>query len=108
VTTIGIGDALMARGYDARSMPRSPVGGAPRPLLYAAVWVAMMAVHQDFWLWRDATLLFGALPVGLAYHLGYSLLAAAVMAWLVRIAWPRHLEHLERRPASGGGDADAR
>jgi hypothetical protein len=57
---------------------------------------AMAAVHQDFWLWNDGTLVFGFLPVGLAYHAAYSLLAVAVMALLVRWAWPAHLERLER------------
>lgn len=84
-------------------MPRPVLAGAPGWKLYAGVWVAMMAVHQDFWNWRDATLVLGLVPVGLAYHLGYSILAAAVMAWLVRRAWPAHLEELER--VDGPGDA---
>ncbi len=25
-------------------------------------------LHQDFWFWDDPTLIFGFLPVGLAYH----------------------------------------
>jgi HrpA-like RNA helicase len=37
-------------------------------------------------------LLFGLLPPGLTYHLGYSVLAAITMALLVRFAWPSHLE----------------
>jgi hypothetical protein len=76
--------------------------GTPGWKFYVAVWLAMMAVHQDFWNWRDATLLFGFVPVGLAYHLGYSILAAVVMALLVRRAWPVHLEGLERETADGG------
>jgi len=36
---------------------------------------------------------FGFLPVGLAYHAGYSILAAIMMAVLVKVAWPEHLEH---------------
>ena len=63
--------------------------------LYLLLWIVMMIVHQDFWFWTEATLLFGFLPVGLAYQAGYSLLAAAVMAGLVRWAWPAWLERLE-------------
>lgn len=83
-------------------MSRPERTGTPGWKFYVAVWLAMMAVHQDFWNWRDATLVFGFVPVGLAYHLGYSILAAVVMAVLVRRAWPAHLEALERETADGG------
>ena len=53
---------------------------------------AVILVHQDFWFWTDQTLVFGFLPVGLAYHVGFSFLAAAAMAALVRFAWPESLE----------------
>ena len=56
----------------------------------------MYALHQDFWLWRAARpLLFGFLPAGLAYHAGFTLVCAALMAVLVRVAWPGHLEDRE-------------
>lgn len=53
---------------------------------------AVYAVHQDFWNWESRELVFGVLPVGLAYHAFYSLLAAGMMAVLVRLAWPTQLE----------------
>jgi hypothetical protein len=57
-------------------------------------------LHQDVWNWRDTTpLVFGFLPVGLAYHTGYSLCAAGVMALLVKYAWPRGLDPDEGRDA---------
>ena len=65
--------------------------------LYAAISLAMIVLHQDFWFWTSTRLVFGVLPVGLAYQAGYSLLAMAVMAWLVRVAWPARLERLEDR-----------
>ena len=50
-------------------------------------------LHQDFWNWAAARpLLFGFLPIGLTYHALYVLGAAAVMALLVRVAWPERLE----------------
>jgi hypothetical protein len=65
-----------------------------------ALGVTLVALaHQDFWFWDDARLVFGVLPVGLAYHVGYSLLAAAVVWAVVRFAWPARLE--EERPPSG-------
>lgn len=60
------------------------------------LWVVMLGLHQDFWFASDRTLVFGVLPVHLAYQAGYSLLAAGVMALLVRRAWPAELERLER------------
>lgn len=53
-------------------------------------------LHQDFWNWNKAEpLVFGFLPIGLAYHAGYSILAAILMAVLVKVAWPKHLENVE-------------
>jgi hypothetical protein len=57
-------------------------------LMIAGVYVA----HQDNWNWKNTDLVFGILPVGLAYHAGYSILAAVMMAVLVKFAWPSHLE----------------
>lgn len=62
------------------------------PLL--TIWVLIVfALHQDVWNWeKTGPLLFGLIPPGLSYHLGYSLLAAITMAILVRFAWPAHLD----------------
>ena len=60
-------------------------------LLIAAVYV----LHQDFWNWKSKEIVLGFLPVGLAYHAAYSVLAAAMMAILVKAAWPKHLENVE-------------
>ena len=67
-----------------------------RKFLVFVLIAAMVALHQDFWLWKDNSLVFGFLPIGLAYHAGYSLLAAVVMWFLVKLAWPKHLEHVEK------------
>ena len=68
------------------------MSGARRFTLATAVLV-LYALHQDVWFWRTARpLLFGFLPVGLAYHAAYCVAAAALMAALVRFAWPRALE----------------
>jgi hypothetical protein len=75
-----------------------------RFLLTLAV-LAVYLLHQDVWLWRSARpLVLGFLPIGLAYHAGYCLLAALLMWLLVRQAWPERLErdaqgpHEDRRP----------
>jgi hypothetical protein len=57
------------------------------------LFVVLLAAHQDFWFWRAARpLLFGFLPVGLAYHAFYTLAVSALMTLLCRWAWPKHLE----------------
>lgn len=63
-----------------------------RLLLFAAL-ATLYLLHQDVWFWRSARpLLFGFLPVGLAYHALYCLTIAALMWVLTRVAWPAHLE----------------
>ena len=54
--------------------------------------LVLYLLHQDFWFWRDGTLVFGVMPVGLFYHAVYCLACAALMWALVKFAWPRELE----------------
>jgi Protein of unknown function (DUF3311) len=75
-----------------------------RTLLVLAV-IGVYLIHQDFWNWAQAEpLLFGFLPIGLWYHAVYSLLASALMWLLVKFAWPKSLEEIERKQR----DSDAR
>ena len=61
----------------------------------ALVWglfLLMFVLHQDKWWWDDGTLVFGFLPVGLAFHAAFSL-ACAALGWLaIKLAWPHELE----------------
>jgi hypothetical protein len=60
--------------------------------LSAAI-VALYALHQDLWFWRTARpLVFGFLPIGLAYHAAYCVAAALLMWALTTFAWPAHLQ----------------
>lgn len=56
------------------------------------VFIALFVLHQDVWNWDNANLVFGFLPVGLAYHAAYSVIAAAFWAVVMKIAWPTKLE----------------
>ena len=50
-------------------------------------------LHQDFWNWDTyEPLVFGFIPVGLAYHAGYAVLCSTFMMLLVKYAWPYELE----------------
>ncbi len=71
-----------------------------------AIWImvgVLIVLHQDIWLWDNATLLFGFLPVSLAYHMGISIAAGVVWFLATRYAWPV----AEERAADGekGGAA---
>jgi hypothetical protein len=64
-------------------------------LLVALVYVA----HQDIWNWhKPGPMIFGFLPIGLAYHAAYSIAAAVMMAILVKFAWPKGLDEQETAP----------
>lgn len=59
------------------------------------VWglVALLFIlHQDVWFWTDDTLIFGFLPIGLAYHAGLSVAAAVTWFLAVKFAWPAELD----------------
>ena len=76
--------------------------------LIAAILLLVYLLHQDNWFihgaWENPSLI-GMLPYGLAYHAGYSILAALTMAFLVKFAWPSRLEEQIERdfPETAGG-----
>ena len=68
--------------------------------------ILLAILHQDFWLWDNQSLVFGFLPIGLAYHVVFSILASAVWALAVLFAWPSHIEAFaEEDIPSTGEDA---
>lgn len=63
------------------------------PLATAGLVALLYVLHQDLWLWREARpLVFGFLPIGLAYHAAFTLSISLLMALLVARAWPDHLD----------------
>jgi hypothetical protein len=69
--------------------------------------LGMFLLHQDFWNWRNGGLVLGFLPVGLAYHAAYAILAAAMMWVLVKFAWPKQLDEMET-PTEKDSKGDAK
>ena len=68
-------------------------------LALAVAILALYGLHQDVWFWTTARpLVFGFLPIGLAYHGAYCLAAALLMWALTRFAWPSHLEQVDGSP----------
>ena len=77
-------------------------------LIIWIIFVALFVLHQDFWFWDDRTLVFGFLPVGLAYHAGFSIAAALLWAAAVKWAWPSEIEawaDVPDEPVQADGDA---
>jgi hypothetical protein len=74
---------------------------------WLVVILGVYLLHQDFWFWREPRpLVFGFLPVGLAYHGAYCIVVAGLMWMLTRVAWPVSLEgqaggHPGAAPARG-------
>jgi hypothetical protein len=57
-----------------------------------ALFLILFVVHQDLWWWDDSSLVFGFMPLGLAFHAGFSI-ACAFLGWLaIRYCWPHDLE----------------
>jgi len=48
----------------------------------------LFVLHQDFWWWDSQTLVFGFLPIGLAYHAFFSILSVGVWALAIKAIWP--------------------
>jgi hypothetical protein len=64
-----------------------------KKLLLLILVIAVYVIHQDYWNWnKTEPLVFGCLPIGLAYHAAYSILCAITMWILVKTVWPTHLE----------------
>jgi hypothetical protein len=92
----------MAR-LDAPAAPRldRPFMSRARRVVLGSAILIFYAIHQDVWFWRTARpLLLGFLPVGLVYHAAYCVVAALLMAALVRFAWPERLEAESERDTS--------
>ena len=84
------------RAASARSRAASVSGGIPAPdpkrfIVYGLA-AAMFILHQDFWFWTDRSLVWGMMPVGLAYHMGFSICTAILWFMAVHWAWPHDIE----------------
>jgi hypothetical protein len=75
-------------------------------ILLGLIVAALYLLHQDVWFWRTARpLVFGFLPIGLAYHALYCIAASLLMWLLTSLVWPTHLEGAHRGAAGPPGGA---
>ena len=70
--------------------------------------VVLAIAHQDFWWWdRSDPLVFGFIPISLAYHAGVSMAAALLWAMAVKYCWPKEADLVDALPdpttEAGGG-----
>ena len=61
--------------------------------------VLLVILHQDNWLWDDAPLIGGFLPITLLFHGGLSIAAAFTWFLATKFAWPAEVA----QPADPGG-----
>ena len=64
--------------------------------------VVMFMLHQDVWWWTDDTLVFGFLPISMAYHIFFSFVTAAFWWAATKWAWPAKLESWADAGSEGG------
>lgn len=78
-------------------MSNSQSNGA-RTVIWLAV-ILLIILHQDFWFWDTyEPLVFGFMPIGLAYHVGISIAAAIVWFCATKYCFPVTDESQESKP----------
>jgi hypothetical protein len=67
----------------------------PRKFVWGAV-ILLIILHQDVWFWDSFNpLLFGFMPISMAYHILISILAASVWFVATKVCWPEFEEDSE-------------
>ena len=67
-------------------------------MLIGLFFIGLFFLHQDFWWKNDPTLVFGFLPVSLAYHVGWTLLVALGWFLVGKYCWPQGLDEEPVKP----------
>jgi hypothetical protein len=58
------------------------------------IWIAiagLLFLHHDFWFWENDYLVGGFMPIGLAYHVIYSIVVTITWVILTFKFWPQDL-----------------
>lgn len=67
-----------------------------KKLALALLVLLLYALHQDVWLWNEASpRLLGFLPPGLVYHAAHTIASSLLLCLFVKTAWPRHIDGSE-------------
>ncbi len=82
-------------------MPERAHNIVMRKLIYLFFFLLVLA-HQDFWWWRThEPLVFGFIPIGLAWHVCISIGAGMLGLLAVKYAWPANVDEIEEQSADG-------
>jgi hypothetical protein len=74
-----------------------------RRVVYGLI-VLLAILHQDFWFWNSIEpLVFGFVPIGLAFHAGVSIAAASLWALAVHFCWPKDVDEPDGAERFVGG-----
>ena len=77
--------------------------------LVAFLFLLMLVLHQDFWWWGNNTLVFGFMPIGLAFHALFSILCAVLGWFAIMTIWPKELDEAQQsapaKKTNEGGDS---
>ena len=69
--------------------------------LVLALVVLLILLHHDFWWWDSIDpLVFGFMPIGLAYHVLLSILTAGVYLLAMHYWWPADVEVADHEAAA--------
>ncbi len=63
--------------------------------MHKLVWglvLLLLILHQDVWFWKDDTLVFGFMPIGLFYHAMISIGASITWFLATKHCWPTELD----------------
>ncbi|MFI4876119.1 MAG: DUF3311 domain-containing protein [Blastopirellula sp. JB062] len=66
--------------------------------------VALIILHQDYWNWDNAELVWGFFPLTLLYQVCISLGAGFTWFLAVKFAWPQELEYIEQQMENEQGE----
>jgi hypothetical protein len=75
-------------------------------IIYGLI-ILLAIVHQDFWWWDSDSLMFGFLPIGLAFHAGISVSAALLWLGAVKYCWPRNVDVSDDLSSEATGEVSA-
>jgi hypothetical protein len=67
----------------------------------------LVVIHQDVWNWNNDRLVFGFIPITLAYHAGISIAASIVWLMAATTIWPHHLEDSSSDVAANDSSQEA-
>lgn len=60
--------------------------------IFWVLFAILVLLHHDYWWWNDATIVLGFLPIGLAYHVLFTLAATAFWWSVVYYSWPSNVD----------------